>query len=216
MIGISLLVAMQKPKIAADARTNPDDYGGLYRAVRAGDLKKVQNMLGRGMDIERTYMDGESLLMAAAATNSLAMVRFLVDRGAKVDRSDSFGCTAFSMAAFDFGPAADYLLKHGAKMDGAPGGRPPIVDAADRGKLANVRRLLDLGAKIDAREPFNGETALMKASYRKNYPILRLLLDRGANPTLVSRKGKSALGLAREVKASQIVAALREHSGSRK
>ncbi len=57
--------------------------------------------------------------------------------------------------------------------------------------------LLDAGVAIDARAP-NGDTALMVAARNGHEDVLRLLLERGANPLLSDRAGLRARQLAEQ------------------
>src|SRR5438034_2890330 len=55
-----------------------------------------------------------------------------------------------------------------------------------------VRRILDRGADVNAREPASGMTAIMLAAAHGDDATLRLLLDRGADVNARSREGFTA------------------------
>jgi hypothetical protein len=55
-----------------------------------------------------------------------------------------------------------------------------LIDAADRGDLDAVRRLLGQGASVRARDA-RGRTALIAAAYRNHVPVAALLIERGAD-----------------------------------
>src|SRR6202035_5351167 len=58
---------------------------------------------------------------------------------------------------------------------------PPLLFAAARfGCQAQARALLDRGAAIDAKDR-EGKTALAKAAEADKLPLIKLLLERGAN-----------------------------------
>ena len=62
----------------------------------------------------------------------------------------------------------------------------------------DVALALDRGANVDAREAFLvGRTPLMIAASRADLPIVRLLLHRGADPTLSDEEGQTAVFWAR-------------------
>lgn len=62
-----------------------------------------------------------------------------------------------------------------------------LTTAATLGRMDQVRALLAEGVPVDARDR-NGETALAAAAGYRQPAVVRLLLDRGANPNLVSRR----------------------------
>jgi len=56
---------------------------------------------------------------------------------------------------------------------------PALHDSAERGDLAEVRRLLEAGTSVNQLDD-SGETALHGAAAFGHEDIVRLLLDRGA------------------------------------
>ena len=56
-----------------------------------------------------------------------------------------------------------------------------FVDAAVRGDLGLVRRLLDTGVPVDARDA-DGDTALKGAAVAGELEVVRFLIERGADP----------------------------------
>ena len=69
-----------------------------------------------------------------------------------------------------------------------PGGKKdrctPLMRAAERGRLKDVRSLLAAGADVNARLG-NGETALMFAASEDHLEIVKALLAAGANPNSI-------------------------------
>jgi uncharacterized protein len=61
----------------------------LLRAARQGDVNVIATMLQKGVDIECTYIDGQTALMMASDHNHVEAVQLLVDRGATIDRVDA-------------------------------------------------------------------------------------------------------------------------------
>src|SRR6185436_18811117 len=64
-------------------------------------------------------------------------------------------------------------------MAQAPGGRPPLVDAAKTGNRDALRALIQKGADVNAAEA-DGSTALHWASYRDDVESADVLLRSGA------------------------------------
>lgn len=79
------------------------------------------------------------------------------------------------------------------------GSRPvstALGDAAERGDLTAVRRLLDAGVSPDAVVPVPGDegtTALQLAAVGGQLPVVRLLLDRGGDVNAPDQWGGNAL-----------------------
>jgi len=85
----------------------------------------------------------------------------------------------------------DALLASGAEVDGVTGdgeGYPGLGVAAARGHMACVQRLLAAGAVVDRRD-YLGNTALMSAVIYGHTDVVRLLLERGADPLAANRAG---------------------------
>mgnify|MGYP002002003141 CR=1 FL=1 len=76
----------------------PDGFTALHAAVALGDTEALEALLAAGGDVERETGRG-SLLGVAAGAGDADMVRFLVARGAAVDRAGRGGATALATAA---------------------------------------------------------------------------------------------------------------------
>jgi hypothetical protein len=70
-----------------------------------------------------------------------------------------------------------------------------LVEAADSGDIAALRRLLRQGNPADSRAQF-GITALMRAAYHGYGDMVELLLESGADPSAVDMGGITALHIA--------------------
>jgi ankyrin repeat protein len=122
------------------------------------------------------------------------------------------GLSALGLACHKgFSDYAAMLIKRGANMKkhSADGGDRPLRDAADNGHLECVRVLLDADAAVNETDG-DGWSALHFAARGGFAPIVRLLLERGADRSLRSNCGwkYSALNLAEERKKTEVVALL--------
>jgi uncharacterized protein len=88
---------------------------------------------------------------------------------------------------------AKVLIERGADINRK--GWTPLHYAATRGHTEMMRLLLDHDAYIDS-ESDNGTTPLMMAAYSAPALAVKLLLESGADPTLVNQGNASALDLA--------------------
>jgi ankyrin repeat protein/Mg2+ and Co2+ transporter CorA len=88
---------------------------------------------------------------------------------------------------------AEYLLKNGAKPDGAAGGRvSPLLKAVEKNHVGVVQLLLKYGGNVDVADK-QGRTALMSAAWRNHFHILDTLLKGGADINKKDNKGRNVL-----------------------
>ena len=146
--------------------------------------------LGRGWNVNAVDEYQQSALSNAVRACDSAAVKFLLDRGARVDGALAMvsGC-----ADSDVAVAAELVRAH--RVQGVPFPTDALVSAADRRTATVIRLLLDAGMAVDA-HGHDGVTASMRAAQRGHYEILELLLSRGANPNAVDASGRSALSIA--------------------
>ena len=142
-------------------------------------------------------------LMIAAEHRNLAVVRLLLQAGARVNDIDCNGKSALYWAAdSSFGPDSavaiiELLLQAGAKLDSViedqRHNKVPLHLAAWEGKLHAVARILE--AKVDSRDEF-GWTALHEAAAKPgpmSADIIDLLLRAGAEVDGVNNLGLTPL-----------------------
>ncbi|KAF2128585.1 hypothetical protein P153DRAFT_293388 [Dothidotthia symphoricarpi CBS 119687] len=87
----------------------------------------------------------------------------------------------------------EYLLKSGAKPDGAPGGRvSPLLKAVEENHAGVVQLLLKSGGYADAQDK-QGRTALMTAAWKNSFHIVSELLYRGADVNKKDNQGRNVL-----------------------
>ena len=76
----------------------------IYSAAMSGDLETLQRVVQRGTPIDAIDKKGETALMRAANKNHMNIVRWLLDRGADVNRKDVYGEYPLSYAAMGCHP----------------------------------------------------------------------------------------------------------------
>lgn len=88
---------------------------------------------------------------------------------------------------------AEYLLKSGAKPDGAPGGRvSPLLKSIERNYVGIVQLLLRFGGNVDVQDK-QGRTALMTAAWKNHFHIMVELIRRGADVNKKDNTGRNVL-----------------------
>jgi ankyrin repeat protein len=173
--------------------------------------RELEMLLQHSADVNVTDRQGRTPLMHAAQRGDWGVVQSLLDHGTDLHVKDAQGRTALLIAAEALHNFRDYegssdqtevmnrLLKRGADPNTADAaGNTTLLWAVRRGAAMIIRRLLDHGAAIEAKEPATGRTAFMLAAQQGFLECTRVLLDHGANLEAKDRKGKTALLLVAE------------------
>jgi ankyrin repeat protein len=126
--------------------------------------------------------DGTPLLDAAYAGDA-ARVAALIRSGANVNEANQFGATPMAEAAKRADTAVlKLLLKAGADPESANGeGETALMLVARAGNIEAAKLLLKAGAKIDAREKWGGQTALIWAAAQNQAAMIKWLAAQGAD-----------------------------------
>ena len=163
-------------------------------AVREDRIETVSVLLDAGADLNDTLPDGTSALVLAATNGHFELARLLLDRGTDPN-ADKQGWTALHALTwvrrpnFGFNP-------------------PGPVTTGNLDSLGLVRALVAHGANVNARmtkEPTNGyrnalnrigATPLLMAARLADAPLMRLLLELGADPKLLNEDNTTLLMVA--------------------
>ena len=165
----------------------------LIEAAMSGDLVKVRQLVGDGVDVNSANRMGMTPLMVAAQWNRLKIVSFLLSRGGDVEaREHSSGCNALFFACLSCNPAVvRMVLKHGAHVNSTNhDGRSALMTASFCGMTGVVKTLLKHGADVDAMDRF-GATALTHALMAGQREVVKLLVVEGADAKRQAKKGRS-------------------------
>jgi ankyrin repeat protein/predicted aspartyl protease len=175
----------------ANYKLTSDSMTALHLAARSGDLGSVKALLASGADCDAPDSDHETPLMYALLPNYQDVAHALLDAGARVNIEDKYGTSPLTYAAaYADLPMVKSLIARGAKVN--PAGRTPLMFAATAGNFEVAKFLLSEGAKIDSTDA-TGMTALMLAAQNRHEAVVGLLLGAGANATVRSREGKTAV-----------------------
>jgi ankyrin repeat protein len=173
----------------------------LHNAAEAGHLAEVQNEVARNplvLNVRRWRPHGPTLLVCASGGGHLELVRWLLDQGAVI------GTALQSASAKGHTPVVRLLLERG----GDPTytcllfDTTPLIHAAKGGHVETVRCLLDhpsVAASINHHRG-DGRTALWWAATNKTGEVVRALLEKTADPTLVCDMGMTPIARARRYK----------------
>ena len=125
------------------------------------------------------------------------MVKFLVEKGAKIDAADKDGRTPLYNAAYKgHMEMVKFLLEKGAKIDAADkGGETPLYSAAFWRHMEVVKFLVEKGAKIDAENQY-GRTPLQMAASNDHIEVVKFLVEKGAKIDAADKGGWTPLSWA--------------------
>src|SRR5581483_3222293 len=118
---------------------------------------------------------------AAVRRRDAEAVELLLRAGADPGAATRYGITPLYLAALNGdGPIAERLLAAGADANTAlPAGETALMTAARTGSVPVIRALLAHGADVNAREGWEGQTALMWAAAENNAAAVKVLVEAG-------------------------------------
>ena len=128
----------------------------LFNAAYAGDLERVTLLVEQGMDKNQIGGDyGNTALSVAADKDHFAVVQYLVEQGADMDKGNTRGAglNALHYACINGNAGiARYLLEQGADRDKCDIiAMTPLHLAASHGYLEIATLLMSYGADLNAR-----------------------------------------------------------------
>jgi ankyrin repeat protein len=174
-----------------DATSADGEFTALTFAVRAGAIETTRALLAAGAPIDETLEDGTSLLVLAATNAHYELANVLLEAGADPDAAAQ-GWTALHQIAWSRRWNMGFNL-------------PGPAQTGDLDGLEFARLLVAAGADIDARvavEPKDGNrnklnrigaTAFLLAAKACDVPLMRALLDLGADASIATDNGSTAL-----------------------
>jgi ankyrin repeat protein len=163
----------------------------IFEAAKAGKESEVQKLLYSFSvpEVKKRYQ--HTALEVAAQHGQVGVVKLLIKR-----MTDPNGVTglhkgvALHLAAKHGQEAVvDFLCDSGADLDStALGNRTPLIWASSEGHVGVVQRLLYYmgGEGIDDKQQYSNVTALHYAAANGHEEVVKLLLQRGADATVVN------------------------------
>jgi ankyrin repeat protein len=172
-------------KPAAAKTPRPTDFTAFLFAVRAGHIDTVKVLLAAGADPNETLADGTSALVLATMNARYELGVLLLDHDARPNANGS-GFTALHQVAWTRRPNIHKT--------------PAAIPSGKVDSLGFVRALKEHGADLNAREtkePVDGNlgklkrigaTAFLLAAKGADPELMRLLLELGADPLLMTNE----------------------------
>jgi ankyrin repeat protein len=139
---------------------------------------------------EADWSLAEAPWMATALFGTAGDLERLLRDGLDANSRTVAGTTVLMLAAGDREKVAS-LLHHGAHVDlaASTGFTPLMVAANDPGATAAAQLLIEQGASVAPAKTLHGSTPLFYATSAGNVELVKLLLDRGANPRIKTNVG---------------------------
>jgi ankyrin repeat protein len=190
-------------ELGADVRARSTaGFTPLLFAAREGDVETTRALMSAGADINEAASDGTTALLTAVIRRRLDYARFLLEQGA--DPNKGSGYTPLHWAAGEWNGELSVSVAEDSEWSAFGGLR-----GAE--KLSFVTLLLEHGADPNARVAKNvrrfgggggnagsliGATPFLLAAMAADVAVMRVLLDRGADPLAKTSSGTTALMLA--------------------
>ncbi len=167
----------------------------LVYAVRANDLDSVKVLLEAGADINQVTGYGWSPLLVATENRYYKLGEYLIEHGANVNLANKGGWTPLYLATDNRNiESGDYPVRKG-DMDHLDFIKVLIAKGADvnhRIKDSTQTRTVFTNQWLDE----NGATAFLRASQSGDVPLMKLLLEHGADPKIATELHVTALQVA--------------------
>jgi ankyrin repeat protein len=175
----------------------PGGMSPLLYAARDGRLDSAKIFIAVKADVNQTEANGITPLLMAITNDHVDVARFLLDQGAGVNTADWWGRTplwaAVEVRNRDMGRGGEHDIDRGAALD-------------------LIKTLIERGAEVNARTKeyspirrwvaplndiswvdFTGQTPFLRAALSGDITVMRLLLEKGADPNIPTFAGTTAL-----------------------
>jgi ankyrin repeat protein len=175
--------------------SNAGSYDDFIAAVTFDQPSTIEKLLARGFDPNTPNEKGDAGILVALQSEAPKSAMLLAKSAqTNVNVQNQLGETPLMLAAINNQlDLAKVLIARGADVNRE--GWTPLHYAATKGHREMMRLLLENDAYIDS-ESANGTTPLMMAAFSTSPLAVKLLLEEGADPTLVNHGNASALDIA--------------------
>ena len=219
--GIMLtLICLALPPSLANAGTT-ELTARIFDAAAKNDIGRLQEAIDSGLPVDLRDGEGRTALLIAAHANAVDAARLLIGVGADVNAKDHIQDSPFLYAGAE-GRLEILKMTVAAGADLASTNRyggTALIPAAHHGHLETVRFLLTTGIEIDYINKL-GWTALLEAVILGDggavyQGIVKLLLEAGADVSIVDREGITPLQHAERRGHTELADIIRGASGTR-
>lgn len=184
------LDSLDEPKELKSPVKLEDVSDVILNAVTKGDIFRLQELIN-GRNVNSKHGSSDTLLHLAAEHGQLAVVKFLLSQGAKLDLRNDQGQTALHRASERGQTAALVaLLKAGSDIHAKDkSSKTPLHLAAQKGHEGTVRALV-----VEETKGFRNQTRFLHmAAMEDNAALADILLRNGASVDARDPQRKTAL-----------------------
>ncbi|XP_042326634.1 LOW QUALITY PROTEIN: ankyrin repeat, SAM and basic leucine zipper domain-containing protein 1 [Sceloporus undulatus] len=190
-----------------------DKDEALKKALTAGNLSAVEELLNSGVSVESTFKFGWTPLMYAASVANVELMHILLDRGANASfDKDQYtvlmaACTAHASEE-QILKSVDLLLSRNANPNATCRKKmTPLMYAAREGHPQVVALLAGHGSQINAQDE-SGYTALTWAARYGHKKVVFKLLELGADKSIQTKDGQTPGEIAKNNRHSELFSLL--------
>ncbi len=179
-----------------ESESNSD---AVITAIMHGDSEKLQTLLENGLDpnmpISSDRPDVRALHFAAISKDNPEIIRLLVTAKAELNRRSESGVSPlFAAITYSNSRNAQELIALGADVNTSNSvGCTALEAAVSFGPAEVVKALVAHGADVNQQKTRRQGLPLTVAVREDDLAMARLLLQLGADPTLIDLQGKRAL-----------------------
>lgn len=163
---MSMIGVLGGAALFAEGDPSPEKDRQLFSAIEKADLPSIEKLIASGADINAQNENWRTPLMEASRRCLSDIMKFLIEKGANVNKADNNGYTSLWYAATSFAmsfsqiPAMNHLIEANARVNDVDYyGTSILMHAASYGDLESVTLLIRSGADVYATNAY-GFTAL--------------------------------------------------------
>ena len=177
---------------AGDVAALPQGFSALLFAVQGGHLDAATVLADAGADVDDMTPDGSSALIVAIDNRHYELAAWLLDRGADPN-ADGVGWTALHTAVLAHRPHFRVVPDPSPTGNLSSGALIEALLAAGADPNAASRERVRLATQTSPLYPTEGVTPFLLAAIAADVPLMRLLLAHGADTSVTTASGSTAL-----------------------
>jgi ankyrin repeat protein len=173
-------------------------WTALFYAARQGSLAAARVLAERSANLNFTDPDGATALVIAIINAHYDLANMLLEKGADPNIADETGMAAL-YAAVDMHTLGPIQGRPAPKMDDTLSGLDLIQSLLAHGANPNAQLRKPILGRLHGAGDANlgeGTTPLMRAAKANDIPVMKALLDRGADPFLTQKDYTTVLMIA--------------------